>query len=803
MTLNNYKLIDISLLVEGNLSGNSSAQINHLATDSRNTLIGPNSLFIAINGGNRDGHDFINDAYTSGVRNFLVNKNYSCSLKGVNLIAVDNTLLALQLWAKKHRKKYEIPVIAISGSNGKTIVKEWLYHFLRKKFNTVRSPKSYNSQLGVALSLLMINSEHELAIIEAGISQKSEMSILKDMISPTHSIITNIGNAHLENFNSIAELQSEKLLLLKDAKGHVPSAYFQDLACFNNNKTRRLLINNIIPLASSQKIQYTWKDKIHEFSIPFLDFSSAQNATSCVNFLLHFGISPLHISELSQQLPTIALRLEKRSGIQNSLIIDDSYNADIASTELAFECLANEKEHENSIVILSDITQDHSDSAKIYKNIAKWIKEANVNHFIGIGPIISKHSQLFSNATFYSNTEEFLSNITAHNFANSSILVKGARSFKFEQIALALEQKSHDTILAINLKTLYENLTLYKSLIPRKTKLLCMIKAAGYGAGIVEIAKKLSASNVDYLGVAYTDEGIELREKKITTPILVMNAEENSFKALIKNQLTPSIFSLKQLDSFIRTLIDLNISGYPIHLKFDTGMNRLGFYESEIPELISLILSQPEIKVEGLFSHLASSENQDDDDFTLQQFSCFDKIFNAVQKQFSYPIIKHLLNTAGIERFPNQAYDMVRLGLGLYGISKKEGVKPIVSLTTKISQIKKLSKGASIGYGRKNKALKDTTIGIIPIGYADGYSRLFSNGVGKVFINGLSVPTIGNICMDMTIIDLSNTNANEGDQVEIFGSNIDITKMATDINTIPYEILTSISERVKKIYLED
>lgn len=802
--LNNYKLKDIGNLVDGSVVGDSSSEINQIITDSRSPLSGQNSIFIALKGINRDGHDFIDAAYDNGIRNFLIEKNISSLYPEANFILVKNTLLALQLWAKEHRNKFNIPVIAITGSNGKTIVKEWLYHFLRGKYNTVRSPKSYNSQLGVPLSLLMINEDHELAIIEAGISHPGEMLKLHEIINPTHSLLTNIGDAHLENFSSVKELEKEKLKLLKNTKSFGPSKIFQNISFFNSNKNGDILdVLSVEKNKTGQQIHYKWKGGEYRFNIAQNDITTAQNASSCVNFLLHFGLLPIEIAELSTSLPTIALRLQKRKGKKNSLIIDDTYNADLASVEIALQFLANERGKRKTIVILSDIVQDTSNPAKVYEKIAHWISEMKIDHFIGVGSTISAHSSLFKHAKFFKTTNDFLKLSQELNIENKAILLKGSRAFKFEKIASHLEEKSHETVLTINLKKLHENYTIYKKLIAKETKILCMIKAAGYGAGIVEIAKKLSLLNVNYLGVAYTDEGITIRENGIEIPILVMNAEQNSFDGIIKHALTPSIYSFKQLDNFICTLIDRDITGYPIHLKFDTGMNRLGFKISELNELYTVILNQPEVRVEGIFSHLASSDNPEDDDFTHSQFNIFKKITQEMEHLLGYSVIKHMLNSAGIERFKNNHYDMVRLGLGIYGLSENKLTTPILSLNTKISQIKSINSGDFIGYGTQHKVNKPTNIGIIPIGYADGFSRSFSNGIGSVYLNGKLAPVIGSVCMDMTMIDISNISASEGDVVEIFGDNRLITQMAADINTIPYEILTSISERVVRVYLDE
>ena len=802
MTLNNYKLVTISKLVDGKFEGDKAASINRISIDSRTRFAGEGTLFIALKGENRDGHNFIKDAFDKGVRNFLVEKSFSSSLKSANFIVVNDTLVALQLWAQQHRLKFNIPIVAITGSNGKTVVKEWLYHFLKSKFNISRSPKSYNSQIGVPLSILMINESHQLALIEAGISEPGEMKNLHQLIQPTHSILTSIGNSHLENFSDKNELLKEKLVLFEKSKNYLAPKTEIDTNSLDEKFEAGIENLNSSKFEDFQRIDYSWKGSGHSLTIPFKDSSSVQNIGTCINFLLDFDYTPNELSELSKDVPSIALRLEKRKGINNSIIIDDTYNSDIKSVEIAVDYLFGEKQGRDTIVVLSDITLDNSSEQEAYSKISSLINHLRSNVFIGIGSAIKKYASFFENGFFFNTTEEFIKALKEFDFNHKAILLKGARKFKFEKIAAELEEKTHETVLTIDFKKLNENLSFFQKLTPKKTKLLCMIKAAGYGSGIIEIGKKLSKCNVDFLGVAYSDEGLELRKNNIDLPILIMNAEKKSFSSIVKNNLTPSIYSFEQLDEFIRTLIDHSIFGYPIHLKFDTGMNRLGFKENEINALCSLIANQPEIRVEGIFSHLASSDNPDDDHFSDVQFSLFEKISDQIEKNIGYKTIKHMLNSSGIERFPKKSYDMVRLGLGLYGISSNKSVSPIVSLTTKICQIKTVNKGEAIGYGRNSKANKNTLIGIIPIGYADGFSRAFSNGKGTVIVSGKKASVIGNVCMDMTMIDLNGINAKVGDAVEIFGPKQSIDHLASSIDTIPYEILTSISERVTRIYKE-
>ena len=621
----NYSLKKINNIVNGSLQGDPSALVESIVTDTRNYILSDHPIFIALEGQKSNGHQYLKKAYNKGIKNFIVSEDHSTELKKANFIIVEKPIIALQKWAAHHRSNFNIPVIAITGSNGKTIIKEWLYHFLRNKHNIIRSPKSYNSQLGVALSLLMINQDHDLAIIESGISEKNEMRSLKNMIQPTHTLLTNLGSAHVDNFASLEDLHKEKLILLEDTKAFGPASYFQNIN-FLNDSNSIIEVKTLKLKENSQVLSFLWKKKKYEAEIPLKDRASAHNLSVCLNFLLNWKVPVNEVLQLCKELPSIALRLEKRKGIDNSIIIDDSYNSDLLSIKIALEHLSNESAQLKRVVIISDVLQDKSDVDKIYSEISKWIKHHKVDHFIGIGPQLNKQKHLFPSGSFFLNTSSFINKIHLFSFKDAAVLIKGSRKFSFQKIARSLEKKSHETILSINVKNLYNNYLFYRKITPKKTKVLCMIKAAGYGTGIIEIAKKLTDANPDYFGVAYTDEGVELRENDINTPILVMNPESNSFDDMIKHQLTPSIYSIEQLDLFIRKLIDQDQKHYPIHLKFDTGMHRLGFDHSDIILVNDLISNQPEVRIEGIFSHLASSDIKNNDDFTNQQLDDFENI---------------------------------------------------------------------------------------------------------------------------------------------------------------------------------
>jgi Alr-MurF fusion protein len=803
----NYTIEEITSITNGTVRGDSKAIVNSLFIDSRNHFNENNVLFIAIKGDFNDGHEYLIELYEKGLRNFIIErtareklitkvrffkKNKSLQFIEANIIVVENAVVALQKIAAHHRRKFDIPVIGITGSNGKTIVKEWLYHILRSQFNIVRSPKSYNSQVGVPLSILQMNRHHTLAIFEAGISLPGEMEALKEMIKPTLGLLTNIGTAHLENFESKNALINEKRTLFKSCQYiHIDDKdEFADI--------------HIEKQGNHSKINANWKGLKVRYQIPFFDQAAIQNSLSCVALLLKFGIEINFITSKTISLPQIAFRLETRKGKDGNIIILDNYNADIASLRIVLDYLDRHDKSKKRYLILSDIKQDRTKSIDLYNHIAELVNQRNIDNFIGIGKEIMKHRNLFNKGYFYESTEQYIKDLEINSVKNTVILIKGSSEFRFEEICHLLEAKTHETVLEINLNAISHNIKTYKNLLNPETKLLVMVKAFGYGAGSKEIGQILQHNNVDYLGVAYTDEGLDLRNEGIELPILVMNAERSSFNDIIKNDLEPSIFSFKQLDNFIRKLIDLGERNYPIHLKLDTGMNRLGFIEEEIDNFISIIMSQPEVRVKSIFSHLAGSDKSKHNDFTKQQTELFKACANRLESGLGYSVQKHILNSAGIENFPEHQFDMVRLGIGVYGNSSSlNNLEPVGRLKTVITQLKDAPKGSSIGYSRGGFAEDDLTIAIIPIGYADGFSRCLSNGKGHVLVNGKLAPVIGNVCMDMTLINVTDVQCKEGDEVIIFGIERPIEDLAKEMGTISYEVMASISQRVVRVYLED
>ncbi len=811
---------------------NKKAIISNLLIDSRKLNQSKKSLFFAINGKRLDGHQYIAELYKKGIRNFIVEKSgYQEKFPKANFIQVKNTIDSLQKIACFHRENFNILSIGITGSNGKTIVKEWLHQLLHQDFNIVRSPKSYNSQIGVPLSVWNIKTKHNLAIFEAGISEPNEMENLERVIQPMIGIFTNIGSAHGQNFISDLHKAKEKLKLFVKAKLIIyckdHTVINQSIADFWSNTlndeiekpiffnwsekvTADLRILKKTLESKTTVIECLFKGKTVHFTIPFIDSSSIENAIHCIAFMLYKGYETNIINSRLKRLKRIEMRLEQKKGINNCIVINDSYNSDIDSLKIALEFLAQQEQTEKRTVILSDILQSGITGVDLYSSVAEMMKQAKVSTFIGIGKEIFHHKYLFNNnenlniSKFYASTNEFIKEEQEENFNNEAILLKGARSFYFERINTFLEEKTHATVFEINLESIIHNLNYFTSILKPKTKVMAMVKAFAYGSGSYEIAKLLEHHKIDYLAVAYADEGIALRKVGIQLPIMVLNPEQRSFDAMIRYRLEPEIYSLDMLKSFAEAinLATLN-EVFPIHLKIDTGMKRLGFEEEELEWLALILSSNKQLKVASIFSHLAASEDKKWDKFTKTQINKFEKAYDKICSIIEYKPIKHIVNSNGAIRFKNAQFDMIRLGLGLYGINEnvQKELIPVGTLTSTISQIRNIKKGETIGYGRVGKMKKDGKIAIVAIGYADGLSRALSNGKGFMFLKNKKVPIIGNVCMDMTMIDVSDIdNVAKGDKVEIFGENINVNDLAKQAHTISYEILTSISERVKRVF---
>lgn len=827
----NYTLNEIASAINGQLHLNNPVQhnIQHLLTDSRKTGAAEVSLFFALKGDRHDGHKFIPDLLRAGVHSFVVSDvKVITENSSANFILVDDTLAALQNLAAAHRAKFSIPVVGITGSNGKTIIKEWLYQLLREDHHIVRSPKSYNSQVGVPLSVWQMNDEHNLAFFEAGISHPHEMQKLSAIIKPYIGIFSNIGQAHDEHFSSLDEKIKEKLLLFqfsslliycRDYTG-IHNAIQQSgyidkglkLFSWSRRTKADLQIARVDARTNETTIQGIYKTNFIKITIPFSDEASIENAIHCWAYLLFLNYDNDVINERMQLLSPVAMRLEMKNGINNCSIINDSYNSDLGSLNIALDFINQQKQHHKKTLVLSDILQSGKAEETLYKEVGDLIKRKNIQRLIGIGPSISRQANAFDvEKKFFASTDDFLKEYNGSWFSNETVLLKGARLFGFERISKALQQKGHETVLEINLNALVHNFNYYRARLKPQTKIMCMVKALAYGSGSFEVANTLQFHRVNYLAVAYADEGVELRKEGITVPIMVMNPQEQSFENMIQYHLEPEIYSFKLLSRFSeavkRSVLQNEITSFPVHIKLDTGMHRLGFEEEELSELIVRLKNNKHLKIESVFSHLAASDEAEHDGFTKQQYDLFIKMSEQITSHFNYEIIKHILNSSGIIRFPEMQADMVRLGIGLHGIAptpaEQRQLLNVATLKTTVSQLKSIKEGDSIGYSRKAVAKKDLQIAIVGIGYADGINRRMGNGAVKFLVNGKFVPTIGNICMDMCMLDVSDVNVKEGDEVIVFGSDYTVIKLAADIKTIPYEVLSTISQRVKRIYYHE
>ncbi|NPA68523.1 MAG: bifunctional UDP-N-acetylmuramoyl-tripeptide:D-alanyl-D-alanine ligase/alanine racemase [Chlorobi bacterium] len=814
----------LSEIINGKLKGNKNILISEIIIDSRTPALSSKQLFFALKGQNRDGHKFIPDLYDRGVRGFVVSdKNIDFSdFEEAGFVFVDDTLEALHKSAAFIRSGFKNHLTAIVGSNGKTIVKEWLFQLLKDDYKIIRSPKSYNSQTGIPLSLSLLDNKYDFAFTEAGISRKGEMEKAERMIKPDTVIFVSLGEAHQENFLDKEEKAEEKLKIAKDAEQIIMSFDYTDLEkAFKKNpelskkkifrwsvkdKTADLYLQYAEKKQKHTKIRAVYQNKNIDFKLPFTDEASIKNSLSCLSFLLVGNLfSKKHISRF-ETLEPVEMRIEQKQGINNCLLINDTYNSDIISLKIALDTLNYQSAEKKKTLILSDIFQSGTSDEELYGQVAEYVKKAGITKFTGIGKSLQKHKKLFSEikeSYFFETTDEFLNSDLKYRFKNENILIKGSRTFEFERISDFLQLKKHRTVLEINTEALIHNFNYYKSLLKKGTKVTVMVKALSYGSGTYEIAKLLQYHNVDYLGVAFTDEGVKLRKSGIDTGIIVMNPDEYGFSDIIDYRLEPEIYGFGILDAFARKAEKSSRNPVPVHLKIDTGMKRLGFCDYEIDELILSLKQYPQIYVKTVFSHLAASDEPDKDNFTRKQIAKFTDIADKIISSLPYHVDRHILNSSGIERFPEAAFEMVRLGIGLYGFgSHSEGkLMNVSSLKTHILQIKKVKKGETVGYGRAYKAEKDMRIAVLPAGYADGFSRALSNGVGEVLISGQKCPIVGNVCMDMCMADITNVTAEEGDEVIIFGDDYPASKIAEKLNTIPYEIITGIPERVKRVYI--
>ncbi|MGF7214113.1 alanine racemase [Spirosoma lacussanchae] len=806
-------------------------------TDSRQRAgAADEAVFFAIRGSHHDGHDYIHDLYQTGVRQFVVERGALTPDRQAELInypdaefiEVDSSLHLLQKLAAEHRRQFRIPVIGITGSNGKTIVKEWLAQLLVDEYVIARSPKSYNSQLGVPLSVHELSERHTLGIFEAGISQSHEMAALEAIIRPTLGIFTNIGTAHDEGFRTRKQKIAEKLRLFIHASSLVYCVDYSDV-----DEEIRLLLKAVNPDMRFMTWSLTGKDALYqatltgdrllltgpagsyELRMPFTDPASVENLIHCLVAMLtlrRFDAETLQ-GRLNRLRP-VSMRLEQKEGINNCELVDDSYNNDVAGLTLALRFLNQQSTRSRRVVILSDVLQSGQPEEELYEQVAGLIRSGDVALFVGIGPVMGRYARFFAdNSLFYETTEEFLTQFRVGDLRDSTVLVKGARPFSFERIVNRLQRKVHGTVLEINLDALTHNLNYYREKVGADTQIMVMVKAFAYGSGSAEVAQLLQFHRVDYLAVAYADEGVSLRQNGITLPIMVMNPAPETFATLLEYQLEPEMYSLRMLQEWTRFLNDIHsvtpapLSVPSIHLKIDTGMHRLGFLESELPGVIDYLREHPELRVATVFSHLVGADESHFNAFSQQQYETFRRCTDALEAGLGYMPVRHLLNSAGIVRFPDYKLDMVRLGIGLYGVEASHldtaALRPVGRLKTVISQIKTVPAGESVGYSRRGVLDHEARIATLAIGYADGLDRRLGNGVGQIVVNDTLCPIVGNVCMDMVMIDITHAPASEGDEVIVFGPELPISELARQIDTIPYELLTGVSERVKRVFVKE
>ena len=824
-----YSIEKITTLLGARRYGEKDSNIAFLLTDSRSLSFPEETLFFALQSERNDGHNYIDDLHRRGVKNFCVSSSYPIPTdeewEDTNFLVVPSTLAALQRLAERHRDEFDIPIVGITGSNGKTVVKEWLYQLLMPSMHVTRSPRSYNSQIGVPLSVWKLNERSAVGIFEAGISQMGEMQRLADIIQPTIGVFTTLGQAHQENFHTLEEKCHEKFLLFSDCEVLVypqdNDIVFRELKkCdFKGEKlgwsftdpSAAFYINKVEQEETGTKIHYTYTQvKGYSFTIPFISEAFVEDSIAAAVVALHLGITPEQLEERMLTLEPVAMRLEVKDGQRGCTLINDSYNSDLASLDIALDFMQRRPDHKGRkrTLILSDIYQSGVNDAELYKEVSELVVNRGVEKFIGIGKALKNCADIIGieEKSFFKTTEDFIASSVFSSLHNEVILIKGARSFGFDRITDLLVEKVHETTLEVNLNALVDNLNHYRSFMKPETKLVCMIKADGYGAGAVEIAKTLQDHRVDYLAVAVADEGVELRRAGITANIMIMNPEMTAFKTMFDYDLEPEVYSFRLLDALRHAARKEGITGYPIHIKLDTGMHRLGFHPiDDMPKLIEYLNNQNALIPRSVFSHFVGSDGDNFDEFSDYQFDLYQKGSKALQDAFEHKILRHMCNTAAIEHFPERQMDMCRLGLGLYGINPRnnEVLSNVSTLKTTILQIRKVPAGESIGYSRRTILEKDSVIAAIPIGYADGLNRHLGNRHCYCLVNGKKAEYVGNICMDVCMIDVTDIPCQEGDSVEIFGDHLPVTVLSDTLDTIPYEVLTGISNRVKRVYFQD
>lgn len=822
-----YTIEKVTALIGAHRYGGSDSLVSWLLTDSRSLSFPEETLFFALQSERNDGHRYIADLYRRGVRSFVVTNvpdSYAQTYPQASFLKVTDTLKALQRLAERHRDEFQIPIIGITGSNGKTMAKEWIYQVLSPQMRVTRSPRSYNSQIGVPMSVWLLNKDTQVGVFEAGISLPGEMAQLKAIIQPTIGILTNLGTAHQENFNSIDDKCNEKLSLFADSEvivypaddetisRNVQLSHFkgQLLPWSAKDPKAPLYIKNIDKKGTSTHIIYIYKGAEGQYTLPFIDTASINNSFACAAVALHMGVGTDVLARRMATLEPVAMRLEVKEGQHGCTLINDSYNSDVNSLDIALDFMNRRPDHNERrhTLILSDIYQSGEDKERLYQEVSDMITKRHVDKVIGIGPDITSQQDTIQakEKHFFTTCQEFVGSPVFSSLHDEVILIKGSRLFSFDHITELLERKVHETILEVNLNAVVKNLNFYRSFMHQDTKLVCMVKANAYGSGAVEVAKTLQDHRVDYLAVAVADEGVTLRKAGITSNIMIMNPEMTAFKTMFDYDLEPEVYSFRLLDALVRAAGKEGITNYPVHIKLDTGMHRLGFSPTEdIDQLTERLKGQNAIIPRSVFSHFVGSDSDDFDNFSARQFKLFDEASRKLQGAFSHKILRHIDNSAGIEHFPERQLDMCRLGLGLYGIDSRDNsiINNVCTLKTTILQLRHVPKEDTVGYSRKGVLERDSLIAAIPIGYADGLNRHLGCGHCHCLVNGHKAPYVGNICMDVAMIDVTGIPCKEGDTVEIFGDHLPVTVLSDAIGTIPYEVLTGVSERVKKVYYQD
>ena len=844
-----YTIEKITTLIGARRIGDTEAVVSWLLTDSRSLCFPEETLFFALRSGRNDGHNYIPELYRRGVRNFVVERGYfklpdgiaansaEGALAGANILEVVSPLEALQRLAERHRDEFDVPIVGITGSNGKTMVKEWLYQLLSPYKIVTRSPKSYNSQIGVPLSVWLLGEQTEVGLFEAGISQPGEMQALRDIIQPSIGVLTSLGTAHQENFRSMDEKCQEKLSLFHDANvvaynsdDNVVSRcmrksgyHGEKLSWSKEDPQAAMFIKKIERRDTISTLYYKYKGEEGTYHLPFIDDASVECSIAAAVVALYLGVTPEELDVRMSQLEPVAMRLEVKEGQHDCTLINDSYNSDINSLDIALDFMSRrpDQEGKSRTLILSDIYQSGVTPHELYHRVLELAVKRGVTKFIGIGKEIKRiladegGGQIAGGQTaklpgtvafFFEDVEEFLRSEAFKGLRNEIVLIKGARDFGFDQITEMLEQKVHETILEVNLNAVVENLNHFRSYMKPDTKIICMVKADAYGAGAVEVSKTLQDHRVDYLAVAVADEGVTLRKNGITSNIMIMNPEMTAFKTMFDYDLEPEVYSFRIMDALIKAAEKEGITNYPVHIKLDTGMHRLGFDPvQDIDEVINRLKHQNAIIPRSVFSHFVGSDSDDFDTFSEHQFELFDTASKKLQSAFDHKILRHICNSAGIEHFPKRQLDACRLGIGLYGVDSRDNhiINTVSTLKTTILQLRHVPKEETVGYSRKGVLTRDSVIAAIPIGYADGLNRHLGRGKGYCLVNGQKAPYVGNICMDVALIDVTDIPCKEGDTVEIFGEHLPVTVLSDILDTIPYEVLTGVSNRVKKVYYQD